>query len=189
MRLLVLLLVPATADSAESSSEAFLPRPAAGHAAFEMRAGLATVGPLDRPVICADVRPIERLSFEMCGNGAGFLHQAPVADMAHFRARGLFAQRDEGRWQALFFAGAGLAEVQNTADRPGFVIRDPGAPAVEAAGPEVSLSAQGRAWVQERVYSVAEFNVGAAYIPGAPAVLGRGGRAVPFAQLTVGMGF
>ena len=61
--------------------------------------------------------------------------------------------------------------------------------AVEAAGAEASLSVKGRFYTTPGTYLVADVNAGAAYIPGAPQVFGRGGPVVPFAAATVGLGF
>ena len=123
------------------------------------------------------------------GGIAGWLHQAPIADMAHFRGRGAVWQKTEERWQGSALVGLGLAEVQRTSDRPGFVLGDEGEGAVEAAGPEVSISGQGRYWLDERAYAVVDANVGVAYMKGAPSVIGKGGPVVPFLLVTAGVGF
>jgi len=190
LTLLLLLAPPALADEpAEIHTEVFVPRPVAGHAVFELRSGLSTVGPADHPYLCGEVRPLRRLSFEACGNGAGLLHHANVPDLAHFRARGMVWEKTEERWSGSALLGVGLAEVQRTADRPGFVLGDEGEGAIEAAGPEVSASAQGRYWLDERAYAVVDANVGVAYVQGAPSVIGRGGPVVPFFLMTAGVGF
>lgn len=190
---LAALAVP-SADAAEPlpvevSSEVFVPHPVAGYAVFEMRSGLSNVGPADRPYICAEVKPLERFSFEACGNGAGILHQANVPDLAHFRGRGTVWQHERERWSGHGVIGVGLAEIQRTADRPGFALTDEGPGAIEAAGPEISASAQGRYWMDERAYVVMDANVGVAWIPGAPSVIGRGGPVMPFLLVTAGLGF
>lgn len=185
------LTVATTAQAADQvlKSEVFVPRPVAGHRVFELRSGLSNVGAAEHPYVCAEVSPLKRFGFEACGNGAGFLHQADVPDLAHFRGRGTVWQRASERWSGSAVVGVGLAEVQRTSDRPGFVLGDEGEGAIEAAGPEVSASAQGRYWLDKRVYAVVDANVGVAYIPGAPSVIGRGGPAVPFVLVTAGMGF
>lgn len=187
-----MLLTSLSAEAAEVvrvETEVFRPAPVAGYSVFEIRSGLSTVGPADHPYICAELRPLERVSFEACGNGAGFLHNAPVPDLAHFRARAAVWREQRERWSGALVIGAGLAEVQRTADRPGFVLDDPGPGAVEAAGPEVSASASGRYWFDERAFAVVDANVGVAYVPGAPSVIGYGGNAVPFLLITAGVGF
>lgn len=176
-------------EPVEVKSEAFVARPIAGHSIFELRSGLSNVGPADHPYICAELRPLKRFGFEACGNGAGFLHQANVPDLAHFRGRGTVWEKSEERWSGSAVIGAGLAEVQRRSDRPGFVLGDEGEGAIEAAGPEVSASAQGRYWLDERAYAVVDANVGVAYVPGAPSVIGRGGPVVPFLLVTAGIGF
>lgn len=186
------LMLAAQADAAdpvEVCSEIFVPRPVAGYAVFELRSGLSNVGPADHPYICAEVKPLERFGFEACGNGAGILHQANVPDLAHFRGRGTVWQHQDERWSGYAVLGVGLAEVQRQADRPGFALTDEGEGAIEAAGPEISASAQGRYWIDEKAYAVVDANVGIAYVPGAGSVIGRGGPAVPFLLVTAGLGF
>ena len=193
MRILLLALLSTPALAAEPDetvrAETFVPRPVAGHEVFELRSGLSTVGPADHPYLCGELRPLKRFSIEACGNGSGWLHQAPIADMAHFRGRGAVWQKTEERWQGSALVGLGLAEVQRTSDRPGFVLGDEGEGAVEAAGPEVSISGQGRYWHDERAYAVVDANVGVAYMKGAPSVIGKGGPVVPFLLVTAGVGF
>jgi hypothetical protein len=188
-KLIFLLGVPSLAVAGGTDSTAILPRPVAGHAVFDMRVGFGTVGAAEHPYVCAEVTPVARLSVEMCGNGSGFLHRADVPDLAHFRVRGTVLQHHQGRTHIDGVVGAGLAEVQRTADSPGFRLRDDGAQAIEAAGPEISLSAKGRYWTSRKTYLIGDVNVGAAYIPGAPSVVQRGTAAFPFAMVTGGFGF
>ena len=83
--------------------------------------------------------------------------------------------------------------MQRTPDRPGFKFgAAKEAQPVEAAGAELSVSGKARIWLDPlgRVYTTADLNVGGAYIPGAPAVMGGDtGPLVPFASFTAGMGF
>jgi hypothetical protein len=176
------------------SSAAFVPAPVLGHPVLEVRLGAdsGAVGagePFRRPTICAEVAPLTRLSVEACGNGAGFLHQDDVSDMAHFRARYAAWMARRGRLDGSAGVGAGFAEVQRPGDLPGFQFGEAGAGAVEAAGAEVSMSARGRWWFDPHAFFSADLTVGGAYIPGAPEVLQQDGPVVPFGALTVGMGF
>jgi hypothetical protein len=192
LRLLALtaaLASPAVAAEPATVSQTFKPDPVAGYAVFQFRGGLSTDSPFTHPTLCAEITPLERFGVEMCGNGAGFLHQADVPDLAHFRARATVLTHEDGRWTAAAVVGAGLAELQTGTDRPGFQIADTGPGMVEAAGPELSVSASGRAWIGEKAFAVVDANVGAAYIPGAPSALGRGGPILPFALVTAGLGF
>ena len=186
------LLLQTVAWGEETRSEAFRPRPIAGHPVFDFRVG---VDRLDarHPQLCAELTPLAWVSVEACGTGAGFLHQDPNArDMAHFRARFRAAKAQMGRFTTDLLLGAGFAEIQTTADQPGFLFGNARSEdQVEAAGPEASASLKGRFWVDRggRTYLTADLNAGAAVIPAAPTVIGRGGPIVPFAALTVGYGF
>lgn len=175
-----------------SSSEVFIQRPVAGHPVFEMRIGVDRVD-VGHPFVCAELSPLRWLSVEGCGTGSGFLHHDPdYPDMAHFRARANVFGVGEGRTTADLLVGAGFAEVQTTADEPGFKFGQAKEPdQVEAAGPEASVSMKGRLWLDNtgRTYATADLNAGAALIPAAPEVLGQDGPVVPFAALTFGLGF
>lgn len=181
---------PLTASAQETESQAWKPRPVAGHAVFDLRVGVDQLGP-SHPYLCGEVSPLPWLSLEGCGTGSGFLHQADEADMAHFRSRFRAAQWTRGRGELNLMVGGGFAEVQNTADRPGFKFGTPKEAApVEAAGPEASVGLKGRAYLDPagRTYFTADWSSGAAYIPGAEAVMGAG-PVVPFTAVTMGLGF
>ncbi len=182
-------LLASLADAADSTT--WIPHPVAGHPVFEMRTGVD-----DRfaghPVLCAEISPLPWLSVEGCGTGNGFLFQADAADMAHFRARASPFKWTAGRTELSLLGGLGFAEIQSTADEPGFRFGKPQEPnPVEAAGPEASAAVHGRAYLDAngKLFTSADITAGAAYIPGAPDVIGHGGPTVPFAALTVGLGF
>jgi hypothetical protein len=176
-------------------SRATLPRPVAGHPVLEVRGGVvASPGPDPSapPTVCVEGYPASWLSFEACGNGSGVWHDAPVPDFMHLRANARVAGIAQGRSALDLVVGAGLAEIQSTVDEPGLRFGVPdGDTAVEAAGGEAALTLRGRQWIDAgaRVYTTAGLDAGAAAIPGASKVLGTPGQIVPFAQLTVGLGF
>ncbi|HHO51587.1 MAG TPA: hypothetical protein ENK18_12115 [Deltaproteobacteria bacterium] len=188
----LLLLLVTRPGWSQSSSQAFKPRPIAGHAVLDLRVGVDRID-TQHPFLCAEISPLSWLSVEGCGTGSGFLHQDPNApDMAHFRTRARAASVSLGRTTADLLLGAGFAEVQRTADQPGFLFgpqRD--SEQIEAAGPEASASIKGRYWLDAggRTYAAADLNAGVAAIPAAPVVIGNGGPIVPFASLTLGFGF
>ncbi len=187
--LLIMLVRPALGRSVDSQT--WTRRPMAGHAVFDLRAGIHALDP-SHPYICAEGSPTSWLSLEACGTGSGILHQSPAPDMAHFRARARVAALERGRLDGALLLGAGITEVQRTADRPGFIFgRARNEEQVEAAGPETSLSVKGRYWIDRagRTYLSGDVNAGAAAIPAAQTVLGGGGPLVPFASFTVGVGF
>ena len=189
---MLVILLSLAANASEFSFRAEVPQPLAGHAVFELRAGVDAVaqreGPL-RPYLCAEVSPMRRVSAEACGNGAGVLHQADGPDVAHFRLRGAPLLHDDGRLSAMMMVGVGITEVQNTADTPGFKFGSVNKGQVEAAGPEASVGFKGRYWVSRQSHVAVDVVAGTAYIAGAPAVMGWSSPVVPFVSLTTGMGF
>ncbi|MCB9669382.1 MAG: hypothetical protein H6736_00920 [Alphaproteobacteria bacterium] len=168
--------------------QGFVRHEVAGRPILELRGGAQSTA-VEQPVICLEGAPLSWLSLETCGNGAGILHQQPGYDMVHFRAKARALHRERDRTTLDLFGGLGLTEVQSTTDRPGFAMGRQEAGSVEAAGPSVAASAKGRLYATPGTYVVADASVGAAWIPGAPAVFGRGGPVTPFASVTVGLGF
>ena len=184
------LFSPALAQ--QNAVTAYRPRPVAGHPVLEMRVGADRANP-QHPYLCGELIPLAALSLEGCGTGAGFLHQDNDSiDMAHFRARLRALSVSRGRTSADLLLGGGFAEVQRTVDEAGFRFgRARSADQVEAAGPEASISIKGRYWVDRggRAFATADLNAGVANIPAAPTVFDGGGPWIPFAALTIGMGF
>lgn len=175
-------------------SRATLPRPVAGHALLELRGGPSTPSgpnlPIQRATLCGELTPLRRVGLESCGNGAGTLHNDQVADFFHVRARLTALELSRGRAEGALIVGLGVAEVTRTADAPGLRFGEASeANPIEAAGGELSFSAKGRWWFAEKAHLVTDLNLGVAHIPGAPAVVGTRGSAVPFAGLTAGLGF
>jgi hypothetical protein len=193
--MMILLLTIASAFAAQVGGQVFVPRPLLAHPVFALRIGagadlLLGDGTGVRTTLCGEVSPIDRLSLEGCGNGAGFLHHADVPDIAHFRVR-VDALRTTGkRREGALVAGAGFTEVQRGADALGFRF-GPAREAhpVEAAGPEVSLGFRGRHWVHAGAYLVADLTWTAAHVPAAPAVYSKGSPTLLFGALTAGLGF
>lgn len=168
-------------------AEGFVRRELAGRPILELRGGVQTRG-LDRPTLCVEGAPLRWLALEACGNGAGIVHQQPTGDMLHVRAKGTFAQAGRGRSSGALQLGVGMTEVQSTRDAPGFVFEAERS-AIEAAGGEVSMSAKGRHHLSPGAYVVGDLNIGVAYVPGAPNVFPASGPVLPFASVTVGLGF
>ena len=180
-----------TALAQETDSRTISRRPVAGHAVFDLRAGVQA-SDLQHAYICAEGSPTAWLSLEACGNGSGVLHQSPSPDLAHFRSRVRAAGASVGRLDADLLFGVGFAELQRTADQPGFKFgRARADDQVEGAGPEASVSVKGRFWTDAggRTYVSADLNAGAAVIPAATTILDQDGPVVPFGALTVGLGF
>jgi hypothetical protein len=182
----------AAVTAAELDSEAYAPRPIAGHAVFDLRIGVDSVDG-KHPYLCGEVLPLKWLSVEGCGTGSGILHHGDEPDLAHFRSRIRALHLDAARVTGDLLVGVGFAELQRTTDKPGFKFGKAKEDApVEAAGAELSLSTKARVWLDDggRTYATADLNAGAAYIPGAPAVMGGTTKPlVPFAAITAGIGF
>jgi hypothetical protein len=161
------------------------------HPLFDLRVGFMSVdelAPEQAPYMCGAVNPLSWLSVEACGNGAGILHQKDIADFAHFRLRAETVKLTEGRVETALMTGVGFAEVQRSADAPGFRFGGAESGQVEAAGPEVSMGVRMRMWSSNQVYMVVDADAGLAHIPGAPEVMGAQDAHVPFGALTIGMG-
>lgn len=193
--LVLLTLTLAVAHAADApASVAVVPRPFFGHPVFELRGGVDTtaLGRDDAPLptICAEVSPLDRLSVEACGNGAGVLHQADVPDTMHIRMRYAPLRVRRGMGEASLVFGAGITEVTSGMDAPGLRFGPAtSADQVEAAGTELSTAVKARRWLGTRGYVTFEIGGGAAWIPAAPTVVGTQGPIVGFGAVTVGAGF
>ena len=189
--MILALSLTLSASAQDLDSTAHSRRPVAGHAVFDLRAGVQT-NDLRHAYLCAEGSPTRWLSLEACGTGSGILHQSPTPDIAHFRTRVRALGGTVGRLDTDLLVGVGFAEVQATADRPGFKFgQAKSADQVEGAGPEASLSLKGRYWTDAggRTYISGDLNAGAAIVPSAPTIIGSEGPVVPFAAVTVGLGF
>lgn len=185
----VVMVWIAFAAAGENASRAFVSRPFVGWAFAELRGGLDANGGATAPTLCAEVAPLAYVALEACGSGGGFLFPASGAELVHFRLEGAFPIFRSGRFDTIAQPGIGFAELENGADEPGFLFGAARGPDQrEAAGPEASFGAKGRAWLSPRVYLTSEVTVGAAWISAAPTVLGEGGPLVPFAVATLGAG-
>ena len=184
----MLLLLASVANAQETAQQGFVRRELAGRPILELRGGAQSTE-VDQPVICLEGSPLSWLAIEACGNGSGVLHQQPGYDMVHFRAKARALHREQARSTVDVYGALGLTEVQSSTDRPGFAFGEQEAGAVEAAGASTAVTVKGRFYTTPGTYVVADAAVGAALIPGAPAVFGSGGPVIPFASVTVGLGF
>ncbi len=199
LALLLALLAPAhAADDVDAPRlqdghmQSFARKPLAGRPILDVRlaaSGPAGSGDFEHPYFCVTGLPHRRIVLEGCGNGSGFLHQDSAPELAHFRASAVIVQRVRARTDIGLLAGAGLAELQVGADEAGFKTgASKSDDQVEAAGPELSAGLKARWWVLPGAYLVGDLNVGAAHLPAAPDVLGRGGAVVPFGTIGIGLG-
>lgn len=147
------------------------------------------LGPEAMGQICGTITPMKRIGIEACGNGAGVLHNRGGSDFAHFRLRATaWEQQSRDATWSLNMA-AGFAEVQRSADAPGFRFGAAEDGQVEAAGPEVAVGLSTRRQAGGVGHWVVDLTAGVAHIDGAPAVMGVSGPVVPFVGLTMGAGF
>ena len=173
-----------------ATSRAFVPRPLIGRPLVELRGGLDTVSAGQAPSICGELHLLRFLSVDACGTGSKLFHDRPIDEMSHYRVEADVPLVAVGRTELWLQPGVGFAEVQRGADAAGFRFGRQVAPdQAEAAGPEVSLSVKGRAWMHEGIYAVAELHTGVAFVPAAPQAVGLRGPVLPSAGITAGLGF
>jgi hypothetical protein len=187
--MLVLVAIGASL-AAPLETETFEPRPVAGWALLEVRGGLQAAEGAT-PMFCVEAAAPRWLTLEGCGSGAGFLYPAGGQwEMVHFRGEANVPLRSWGRTEAFLQPGAGVAEIEAGQDQAGFLFGEArSADQREGAGLEGSVSGKVRLWPTDRLHVDAELNVGGAWIPSAPVVLGTASGFVPFAIGSVGVGF
>lgn len=189
--ILVALLGSTAAHASPPTGAAVRARRPAAAAVVEVRLGAYDPGaPGAHPTICVEARPIPRIGFEACGNGAGFLHADPVPEVAHFRTKVTLGRRPAMGGHLRWGVGLGVAELQVGADAPGlrFGAADP--EGIETAGPEVSLDAS---WAGGRREQGAALQVsataGLAWLKGAPSLDPPSSALQPYGLVTVGVGW
>jgi hypothetical protein len=152
-----------------------------------LRIGASTSS--QRPTLCLELSPLERLSVEACGNGSGFLHHEAVPELAHFRAHfTLTSWKTPLGWLQPRLS-AGFAELQVGADGSGFHFEGTGPTGVETAGPEVGASLRALFPVSTGFELVGQLGLGAAYFHHAPRLLRPQTAFQPTASFTLGVGF
>lgn len=152
-----------------------------------LRIGASTSS--QRPTLCLELSPLERLSVEACGNGSGFLHHEAVPELAHFRAHfTLTSWKTPLGWLQPRLS-AGFAELQVGEDGSGFYFEGTGPSGVETAGPEVGASLRALLPVSAGFELVGELGLGAAYFHHAPRLLQPQAALQPTASFTLGIGF
>jgi len=186
--MMVLAILGSAFAQEQVKNRTFIRKPVAGRPVFDLRVGVQSIEG-NKAYLCGEGNPTAWLSIEACGTGSGIFSQARGVEMAHFRTRFRALHHEADRSDISMLLGVGFAEVQNGTDAAGFRFGDQEVGAVEAAGAEGSISAKGRFYTTPGTYLVADINAGAAYVPGAPVVVGTGGRMIPFAAVTVGLGF
>jgi hypothetical protein len=181
----------ATAQPADSGE----PEPTGGDEAgptinrINLRVGGATTDANGKPTICLEVRTWSRLSVEACGTGAGVLHDADGSEMAHFRLMWQAWGRPVGGGWLAGRGGGGFAELQLGDDAPGFQFGDPDADRLSVAGPEATGSIAWMRPIGRGVELIVDGTLGAAWLPGAGALVVPHDRLAPFASFELGVGW
>lgn len=142
-----------------------------------------------RPELCLELSPIELLSVEACGTGAGLLHRDPDPEIAHFRAKWLVTswQTPLGWLQPQL--GAGFAELQIDADSVGFDFGGSGPTGVETAGPELSAALRLLTPIAQGFDLVSTLDLSTAWFPHASELVIPQAEVQPSATFTLGLGF
>lgn len=153
------------------------------------RGGVSTANEGSRPTMCLEVIPWGPLSMEACGTGAGILHSEPGAEMAHFRAKWTAVHWKLQSSNLKIQPALGFAELQLTADNPGFNFGRPDEGAIELAGPEASMSFQWQTPLFAGMELVGDLNMGLGWFQFAPKLAEPQSQLQPFIDLTVGLGW
>jgi hypothetical protein len=152
------------------------------------RAGLPS-DPNTPPVLCAELAPVSWLSVEGCGNGSGFLHEQPIPELAHFRAKLRLYQVQRGAARIEPLLGIGYAELQLGADDAGFDFGAVNENQLSTAGPELSAGLRLRYLVGKRLEAVGELSAQGAYLLHAPELAQPQSAFQPSFGVTFGIGF
>jgi hypothetical protein len=154
-----------------------------------LRVGGAIGGGDGRPEICGEFAPLAFLSIEGCGTGAGILHDEPVNQASHFRAKLRLFRLEAGPLLLEPLVGAGMIELQVGKDDAGFRFSDVGPRAIETAGPEAMGAVRALLPVGAGFELVSELSFGVGYTPEAPDLVLPQPEVPVFGGLTVGVGF
>ena len=186
-----LLLLPLAAGADPSVSRE-VPPPAAAEEVRNwgnLRVGGAVGGGSGRPEICGEFAPLTFLAIEACGTGAGILHDEPVNQAMHFRAKVALLRLAAGALLLEPVVGAGLIELQVGEDDGGFRFGDTGPRGVETAGFEAMGGLRALLPVGAGFELVGEVSAGLGYTPHAPELVLPQPVVPVFGSLTVGIGF
>ena len=156
-----------------------------------LRGGFGSI-PIDavgaRPQVCAEVTPLDFLSIEGCGTGAGFLFE-PAAELVHFRGKlRLTSWETEYGWLQPQLA-LGFAELQVGDDATGFDFFGTGPTGVETAGPEAGASLRFVTQLPGDFELLADAAVALAWFAHAPALTTSMSTWQPSAMVSVGIGW
>ncbi len=186
----LLLLLPATALAEPSVTKEFEPAPEREEVRHwgNLRIGGAVGAGSGRPELCGEVAPLSFLSVEACGTGAGILHDEPIRQAMHIRAKLALHRFSLGDFLLEPLVGAGMIELQVGKDEAGFRFGDAGR-GIETAGVEVMGGLRALLPIGLGLELVGEFSTGVGYVPHADELIEPQARVPGFAGLTAGVGF
>lgn len=154
-----------------------------------LRIGGAMGAGQGRPEICGEFLPLTFLAVEACGSGAGILHDEPIHQAMHVRAKVSPWRWALGEFLLEPLFGFGMIELQVGEDQPGFRFGDTGPDNLETAGFEVMGGLRTLLPVGGDFELVADLSVGVGYTPHAPQLIHPHPRTPAFGSFTVGFGF
>ena len=156
---------------------------------LNFRGGFSSTTGADRPTMCLEVSPWGPMSLEACGTGSGILHSSEGAEIAHFRTKWTMFNWKLESSNLKVQPGMGFAELQLSADEPGFRFGSPDGPSIETAGPEASISLQWHSSIGAGIELVGDLSMGAGWFAHAEKLLIPQKQIQPFADLTIGLGW
>ena len=142
-----------------------------------------------RATLCIEGSPVDLLALEMCGTGAGFLHNDPAPEVAHFRSKWKLAEWRTPIGYVQPRLGFGFAELQIGEDAQGFQFFGVGSNGLATAGLEAGASLRALWPVYGGFELIGEFSLSGAYMPFAPQLVRPQSVFQPTAQFTLGVGF
>ncbi len=142
-----------------------------------------------RPELCGEVAPHWRFSLEGCGSGREFLHNEPIPEIAHIRAKFTFTQLKTKVGWLEPRAAVGFAEFQLGVDDGGFDFLGVNRTATSTSGPEVGASLRWFVPLPAGIDFLMELNISTAFFPFAPKLVPTQNVVQPSAGLSAGVGF
>ncbi|WP_373049606.1 hypothetical protein [Vulgatibacter sp.] len=187
----MLLLLPFAAGAEPSVSKSMEPEERAPEVRNwgNLRIGGAVGGGDGRPEICGEFAPLDFLSIEGCGSGAGILHDEAVNEASHYRVKLRLLRFDAGPLLLEPVVGVGMIELQVGKDDVGFRFEDVGPRGVETAGVEAMGGLRALFPVGAGFELVGELALGVGYTPEAPQLVLPQPEMPVFGAMTVGLGF
>jgi hypothetical protein len=186
--LAVALAIAPAAAHAEEGGGPHERRWAATSNRLNVRLGGATTDTTSRPTICVDVRVVSGFGVETCGTGQGIIHDEPGRQMAHFRATWTALARATERGVGKLRIGAGIAELQLDADRPGFNFGRPGRDQ-SVAGPQAVVQGQWLIPLAGGTEVVTSVTAGVAAFAEADQLVIPQRNVMPFVSFEIGLGW